>query len=428
MGKKLFRTVENLLAQVDHSGGSEQALIDILHLLVESDDTVSRGVVSGRLYKERENDYRLIKSIGGLGPEIAGRTVAKDYQVVRDIEQHRLWVVSPDSPGFDPSVESQFSDVDSAAILIGRDPTYILSLGIRHHGSEDDLRVLLETLRASVGIKLREQALTSQLQQATLIQQSLLPANMPDFEGFEISAVSFPAEEVGGDVYDIQAVEEGVIGLMLADASGHGLPAALQARDVVIGLRMGQAEGEKITGTVARLNRVIHSSGLTSRFISLFYGELDSAGNLTYVNGGHCPPLLVTTKQKVFELKVSGPVLGPLPDATYGRGYLTMKPGEVLVIFSDGVTERFIPNDALNDPDSEDIPVEFGRKNLVEVILKNISLSAEEIVQKIISAVENFGLNKPFDDDVSVMVVKRLAADSYPPEESLTLLSSDTKR
>ncbi len=428
MEKKLFRTVESLLARVDHSGGSEQALIDILHLLVESDDTVSRGVVSGRLYKERETHFKLIKSIGGHGPEIAGKTVSKDYQVVRDIQQHRLWVISPESPGFDPALEAQFSDVDAAAILIGRDPSYILSLGIRHHGSEDDLRVLLETLRASVGIKLREQALTSQLQQACIIQQSLLPSHMPDFEGFDIAAISIPAEEVGGDVYDIQEVEEGVLGVMLADASGHGLPAALQARDVVIGLRMGQAEGEKITGTVSRLNRVIHRSGLTSRFISLFYAELELAGNLTYVNGGHCPPLLVTPNKKVYELKVSGPVLGPLPDATYGRGYLTMKPGEVLVIFSDGVTERFEPDDALDDPDSEIIPVEFGREGLVEVIIRNLEKDAETISQKILKAVEKFGNNKPFDDDVSLMVIKRLPAENYPPEESLTLLPTETRR
>jgi len=428
MQKKLFRTVENLLATVDHSGGSEQALIDILHLLVESDDTASRGVVSGRLYIERENDYKLIKSIGGHGPEIAGKTVRKDYQVVRDIQEHRLWVISPDSPGFDPEVEAEFSDVDSAAILIGRDPSYILSLGIRNHGSEDDLRVLLETLRASVGIKLREQALASQMKQAFIIQQSLLPSRMPDFEGFDIAAISIPAEEVGGDVFDIQEVENGVLGLMLADASGHGLPAALQARDVVIGLRMGQAEGEKITGTVARLNRVIHRSGLTSRFISLFYAELESAGNLTYVNGGHCPPLLVTPDKKVYELKVSGPVLGPLPDASYTRGYLTMKPAEILVVFSDGVTERHEPDDALNDPDSEVIPVEFGREGLIETITENLDKSADEIVQAILIAVKKFGLNRPFEDDVSVMVIKRLPAGSYPPEESLTLLPTETRR
>ncbi|MCP4292513.1 MAG: PP2C family protein-serine/threonine phosphatase [bacterium] len=426
MQKKLFRTVENLLAQIDHSGGNEQALIDILHLLVESDDTVSRGVVSGRLYIEREKDYKLIKSISGHGPDITGKTVSKEYQVVQDILKHRLWVISPDSPGFDPELEAQFSDVDSAAILIGRDPSYILSLGIRHHGSEDDLRVLLETLRASVGMKLREQALASQMEQARTIQQSLLPAHMPSFEGYDIAARSVPAEEVGGDVYDIQEVEKDVIGLMLADASGHGLPAALQARDVVIGLRMGQAEGEKITGTVSRLNRVIHRSGLTSRFISLFYAELEAAGNMTYVNGGHCPPLLVTPGGDTYELKVSGPVLGPLPDAPYGRGYLTMNPCEILVIFSDGVTERHEPNDDLNDPDSEVIPVEFGREGLIKTIQNNIDNSADEIVEAIFSDVKKFGLGRPFEDDVSVMVIKRLSEDVYPPAESVTLLPTET--
>lgn len=428
MQKKLFRTIENLLTQVDNSGGSEHALIDILHLLVENDDTASWGVVSGRLFKERENDFKLIKSISGHGPDIIGKTVSKDYQVVKDILQHRLYIISPESPGFDPEYESQFSEMDSAAILIGRDPAYIMSLGIKHHGSEDDLRVLLETLRASLGIKLREQALADQMKQAQIIQHSLLPSHIPEFDGYDIAAISVPAEEVGGDVYDIQQVEDGVVGLMLADASGHGLPAALQARDVVIGLRMGIAEGEKITGTVARLNRVIHHSGLASRFISLFYGELEAAGNMTYVNGGHCPPLLISKSDKVYELKVSGPVLGPLPDAVYSRGYLTIKPGEILVIFSDGVTERHEPNDDLDDPDSEVIPVEFGREGLVKIIIDNRDKPAEEIITAIMAAVKNFGKGRPYEDDVSAMVIKRLPAENYQPAESLTLLSTETRR
>ncbi len=428
MQKKLFRTVEKLLAQIEYSGGREKALFDILHLLVENDDTASWGVVSGRLYKEREKDFKLIKSISGHGPGIIGKTISKDYQVIKDIQRHRLWVISPDSPGFDPELEAQFSDVDAAAILIGRNPSYILSLGIRHHGSEDDLQVLLEILRASVGMKLREEALADQVEQARIIQHSLLPARMPELKGYDIAAVSIAAEEVGGDVYDVQEVEAGVIGLMMADASGHGLPAALQARDVVIGLRMGMAEGEKISGTVSRLNKVIHHSGLASRFISLFYAELESTGNMTYVNGGHCPPLLITPKDKVYELKVSGPVLGPLPEAIYGRHYLTMQPDEILVIFSDGVTERHLPDDSLHDSDSEALPEEFGRESLIAVICQNRQKNAAEIIEEIFSAVKEFGNNRPYEDDVSVMVIKRLPAKNYPPEEPLTLLSTETRR
>jgi len=422
--KHLFRTVENLLDRIDHSAGDEQMLQDILELLVESDDMVSFGVVSGRLYREREKDYVLIRSISGHGPEITGKAVSKDYQVVKDIQRHRLWVISPDSPGWDPDVESEFSDMDSAAILLGRDPSYILSLGIRHHGSEEDLLVLLETIRATIGMKLREQALASQMKQAQIIQHSLLPRRLPRLEGYDIAAVSHPASEVGGDVYDIQRVEEGMLGLMLADASGHGLPAALQARDVVIGMRMGQAQNNKITATVSRLNRVINRSGLASRFISLFYGELEETGNLVYVNGGHPPPLLFSRQDEVFELKTCGPVLGPLPEAVYRRAYLTLKPGEMLVLFTDGVTERDDPSQAKNEDDI----VEFGKDGLIRAVREGQAGSAAEIAAGIVTAVRAFGNNRPFEDDVSVMVVKRLTADNYPPVEDLTLVSTSTRR
>jgi sigma-B regulation protein RsbU (phosphoserine phosphatase) len=416
--------VENLLERIDHSAGDEKMLLDILHLLVESDDMDDFGVVSGRLYLERELDYVLIKSISGHGPQIAGKAVSKDYQVVKDILRHRLWVISPESPGWDPDLEAQFSDLDSAAILIGREPSYILSLGIRHHGSEDDLLILLGTIRAGIGLKLKEQAFVNKMKQAQVIQHSLLPRRLPTLEGYEIAAVSHPAEEVGGDVYDVQRIEEGVLGLMLADASGHGLPAALQARDVVIGMRMGQAKGEKITATISRLNRVIHHSGLTSRFISLFYAELEESGNLAYVNGGHCPPLLVSNGNEVFELKTCGPVLGPLPDAVYRRGYTTLKPGEILVMFTDGVTEREDPRNKTNEDDI----VEFGRDGLIRTIQDCRRDSAEEIAHQIIERVRDFGNGRPFADDVSVMVVKRLEADNYPPAEDLTLVSSATRR
>jgi sigma-B regulation protein RsbU (phosphoserine phosphatase) len=332
-----------------------------------------------------------------------------------------VWVISPESPGWDADVELQFSDTDSAAILVGRDPAYILSLGIRHHGSAGDLLVLLGTIRAAVDLKLREEALASQMRQAKAIQQSLLPRRLPEVPGFDLAAVSLPADEVGGDVYDMQWVEAGVLGIMLADASGHGLPAALQARDVVTGLRMGQAENRKITATVSQLNNVIHRSGLSSRFISLFYGELEESGNFAYVNGGHCPPLLLTPGGEVFELKTCGPVLGPLPDAEYRRGYLTLRPGEVLVLFTDGVTERTPAGD-------RDGPEEFGREGIVQAVTAAMDRDAAGIAAEIIERVRRFGDGLPFSDDVSLVVVKRLTALDHPPAEDLTQFSVETRR
>ena len=299
-------------------------------------------------------------------------------------------------------------------------PVTRISLGIQHHGSEEDLLVLLETIRAAVGLKLRAQALADQVRQASTIQQSLIPPTLPRFAGFDIAAVTVPADDVGGDVYDVQEVEAGALGVLIADASGHGLPAALQARDVVIGMRMGQSKGEKITGMVSRLNRVIHDSGLASRFISLFYGELEPSGNLVYVNGGHCPPLLLANDDEVFELMTCGPVLGPLPDAVYRRGYVALRPGEILILFTDGVTER-------GQSDDDDEPDEFGRDRLVEAVKELRHEPAAAIVEEILARVRAYGRG-PLADDVTILVIKRLTAANYPPAEDLTPVPPSTRR
>ncbi len=424
MHKQLYRTVERLLEKIDDSSGGEAMLLEVLHLLVINPAAEKLGIVSGRLYREQKLDYCLIESLGGLGEALAGKTVSKEYQVVRDIERRRLWVISPQSPGFDPVVEAQFGDTDSAAILVGRDPNYILSLSIRHHGSEEDLLVLLETIRAAVGLKLRMQALASQMKQARSIQHSLLPGRLPLLPGFEMAALSLPADEVGGDVYDLQEVEPGTVGFLLADASGHGLPAALQARDVVVGMRMGQARDEKINATVSRLNRVINQGGLASRFVSMFYGELETTGSLVYVNGGHCPPLLASPGGSVRELMTCGPVLGPLPEAVYKRGYVTMEPGDVLLAYTDGVTERL----DFEGQEGEDEMHEFGRDRLVDLLLTRRGADAESIVAAVIEAVRAFGRGTPLADDVSVLVLRRLPATDYPPAGGLAAVGTGMRR
>ena len=140
---------------------------------------------------------------------------------------------------------------------------------------------------------------------------------------------------------------------------------------------------------------MIHGSGLTSRFISLFYAELEESGNLAYVNGGHCPPLLVTPAGETFELKTCGPVLGPLPDAQYRRGYLTLRPGELLVLFTDGVTE------ALSAEGEE-----FGDGRLVNALLQDASSTAEETSRRILAEVDRFTAGAPQRDDVTLVVGK----------------------
>jgi len=390
-------------------------LNEVVDQLVGGEDAELFGIASGRVYRERSLDFVLIESIGEYGEAIEGKTVSKGYTLVQHLLEHRLWAFRPDSPGYDPELEAQFSHMNNAAIVVGRQPSYIISFSVEHD-DQDELLVMLEAVRAAIGLKLRQGVLESQLRQAQAIQMSLLPQRLPELEGFDLAATTCPAEEVGGDVYDVQVLESGMLGILIADASGHGLPAALQARDAVIGMRIGQAHNEKISAQVERLNRVIHHTTLASRFITLFYAELEDTGNITYVNAGHCPPLLFNKAGKVFKLQVSGPVLGPLPDASYRRRSMTLRPGEMLVLFTDGILERSAPGEEASD---EREPVEYGQENLIKICQENMGETAEEVVKAIVKDVRSFGGDVPFDDDVTVTVIKRLEMDGDSQHHSL---------
>jgi hypothetical protein len=243
---------------------------------------------------------------------------------------------------------------------------------------------------------LAKSALEDLIEQARAIQLSLLPPGQCAFEGFDIFALSAPAESVGGDLYDFLPVAPGTLGIAVADASGHGLPAALQARDVAVGLRMGVERDLKIVSAVEKLNRVVHRSGLTSRFISLMFGELESNGNFAYVNAGH-PPALLLDERGIRELSVGGMVLGPDPEAGYKLGYAHVDRGATLALFSDGVLERGTTYDG-----------EFGMKRVYKWLKETRKLTAEAAVRDLMKRLGEHCPKKPYEDDVTVMVVRRL--------------------
>ena len=179
----------------------------------------------------------------------------------------------------------------------------------------EELDFALNTVRAALGSRLMEERVRGSLAEAAEIQQSLLLDEPPDFPASRSPAARVPAEEVGGDFFDFIPFDDEMMGLAIGDASGHGLPAALLVRDVVTGLRMGIEKELKIVPVFEKLNHVIHRSNLSSRFVSVFYGELETNGNLIYVNAGHQPPLLFL--RIAWSAPTGGTVIGPLPEATF---------------------------------------------------------------------------------------------------------------
>src|SRR6185436_17925140 len=150
------------------------------------------------------------------------------------------------------------------------------------------------------------------------IQLSLLPSTPPFIAGYETAARSQPAGIIGGDFFDFSVLDDDFFTVAVGDAMGHGLPAALLVRDVVTGLRMGVEKEMRMAEAMQKLNRVIHRSTLSSNFVSLFFAQIESTGNILYVNAGHPPPILVHGSQ-ARRLQPTGMILGAVSDAQFRR-------------------------------------------------------------------------------------------------------------
>jgi sigma-B regulation protein RsbU (phosphoserine phosphatase) len=296
---------------------------------------------------------------------------------------------SPYRSGFLPPLPA-------AAVLVGRRPRRHVFLFVLADGwIREELDFALNTVRAALGSRLADERVRGSVREAAEIQQSLLLDEAPDFPGFDIACRSLPAEEVGGDFYDFLLFDDETLGFAIGDASGHGLPAALQVRDVVTGLRMGIEKNLKIAYAFEKLNRVIHRSNLSSRFVSVFYGELEKDGTIVYVNGGHQPPLLFRN-DSVTALAVGGTVIGPLPEARFRRGIARLERGETLVLCTDGILER-------RNPAGEFL----GEDGLIRVVRANEGRPAEKTLERIFEFTKEWGDGRPWEDDATVVIVKR---------------------
>jgi len=375
--KQFHRRLESMLDRASGPGGVKAFAERLMpHLLEEFGPAL--GISYAKLYRLRGGAPSHVKSWGGSAA--VDRTVAALFLVA-----------SPELPWADRTDEGTL-----ALLPLGEDG-WMMALGFDgDHGDISAPRALAlaSPIAHAVHQHLRRRELEDLLEQARAIQVSLLPPT-PSFGDFDIAAMSLPARVVGGDVYDMQRIDEETLAISIADASGHGLPAALQARDVVTGLRMGAERELKITRVIERLNRVIHQSGLTSRFVSLVFGELELNGTLTYINAGHPPPLLLTDTG-LQELSIGGGLLGPQQDAFYKRGFAHLDRGAALLLYTDGALEHgMTAGDA------------FGIERLQDWLTEWREGSAREGLEDLVARLQQHGRNAPFEDDVTLVMIRR---------------------
>ena len=271
--------------------------------------------------------------------------------------------------------------------------------------SEDDLNFLaVFASQAAVFIErarlhrqiLANKRLQEQLNVARMIQSSFLPRKNPDVKGFDIAGRNIPSLEVGGDYYDFIEIVDNQIGIAIADVSGKGMPASLIMAAFRASLIAEIRNNYAIRTILQKVNRLLNESIDSGNFVTAVYGVLDSKNRIfTFSNAGHNPPILIRKDGSYEELTEGGLALGIIDDRTYEERPVYVAPGDLIVCFTDGVTEATNSRGEL-----------YGEQLLMSILVNNRDKSAEELVGLVIDSVNEFVSEEFEPDDLTLIVVK----------------------
>lgn len=394
--RSLFRKLERALVAIERDDDEPRTLEAILEVLL-SEFADELGLRGGRIYRREGDDYVVCCGFGAPCDDSPfGFKVPPDYPPHRRVIAEGLVIIRPGQPGYDEAIQRAIGVGSTfAAIAVGKDARFVIAFAVDGDLLEEPVLYALTAIRHVINLKLEREEFTGMLRQASAIQEGMLPTSPPAFPGYEIVGVSSPAELVGGDLHDFLPLSPETLGLAVADASGHGVGAALIARDAITGLRMLAPEERGIPETLARLNDVVHRQALSNSFVSLFYARLETDGRLRWGNAGHNPPLL-RSGDTISELTAGGPVLGPIPGARYESGEARLGPGDALLVYTDGLVEQEGASGGM-----------FGVGRLRELLLTRLLDTAQDLVRAVHEAVDTHRGTAPQLDDVTLVVVRR---------------------
>jgi serine phosphatase RsbU (regulator of sigma subunit) len=247
----------------------------------------------------------------------------------------------------------------------------------------------------------RERRVSLEMEQAAEIQRGLLPAAAPSVPGLEIAAFNQSCHFAGGDYYDFFQRPDGRLLIAVGDVAGKGMPAALLMVSLQARLQVLVEGGHDLARLAAMLNRITAAHCPGNRFVTLFLGEIDpSSGGMSFVNAGHNPPIVFRRNGRVDTLTGGGLILGVLPGAEYQAMQARLETGDVLVLFSDGVTE------AENPATGE----QFGEERLMEVVAAAAGLDPEQMAARVRAAVAQFAGSVSASDDFTLVIVRKTQA------------------
>ncbi|MEO8430506.1 MAG: GAF domain-containing SpoIIE family protein phosphatase [Acidobacteriota bacterium] len=236
-----------------------------------------------------------------------------------------------------------------------------------------------------------------EMELAAAIQREILPRFLPDIPGVELAAANIPTRHVGGDYYDVFPLSSGRVGFLVADVSGKGVPAALLVSTVHAAVHLQIDEAKTVADLVQRIDRHLRRFAATRKFLTLFFGLLEpETGFLRYVSAGHNPALLVRPSGAIERLESTGVPVGMLPNSSWREETRSMGQGDLLCVYSDGLTEAV-----------DSVDEEFGLDRLTADVGSRRDLPLRRICDEVLEQVADFARGMPQYDDQTLLLVRR---------------------
>lgn len=356
----------------------------------------------GALYRREGDAYRLDRTFGG---EARGEVAAADPAL-----EALLAAKGAGPEGLVPgarhlmAVPIQGDLAPRGVIVVGDKES---RRGVGPFGASDRRTLSLFANQASIALEnanlhrqaLEKQRMERELELAAEIQRQILPDGAPDVPGFELLGWNRPARTVGGDYYDLRRLDGGGLALTVADVTGKGIGAALLVSTLHSALHLLHDRVGLGAELLDRLNRHVLASSARNKFITLLLAELDPAsGHIAYLNAGHNPGLLLRAGGGVDELVPCGLPVGLLPEARYEARTIELGAGDLLCLYTDGITECSSPADE-----------EFGVDRLIECLAEGRHTPLPEIAARIDRRTRDFAAGQPQLDDQTLVLLRRAA-------------------
>jgi len=410
--RKLLKTIEKVVKQKFNSE------LDLLEkVLKEVVDKENIRITGGRVWKlnKEKKVYELLFQAGNVRRIKKGFLLKlEDYPIFKLIYEQRTILASETNEILKKKGILRYSASGVGnKIKVGNSYYYEYLFAVNSENIDDELRYTLNIIATVLTSKLKEyrvavshKNLFKDIDKAKQLQKSLLPEHEFNFHQYEIFGLTIPAEILGGDFYDYVKIgsDEERLAVLVGDAASKGLSAAAEAMYISGAVRMASTFQIKISPFMFRLNNLINKIFSDDRFCTLFYGEIsnDKKGLFLYANAGHNPPLFVPKKNKKIQfLNPTGPILGPAPNSKFETDSVNFAPGDLLVIYTDGIVEAANNNFEF-----------YGERRLKKLVSANRNKELKHLAYLIVEDVIKFSTSdSKYQDDKTVVLIRRKEED-----------------